>query len=80
MKNIYLIALMQNLVGLIRQPKYGHLKELHRAIKLCEHALVSADPVVTSLGNYQQVFFSTVLKYCQLLMFYDLLFTDLRHF
>ncbi|KAL1810172.1 hypothetical protein ACET3Z_027162 [Daucus carota] len=40
--------------GLIRQPKYGHLKELHRAIKLCEHALVSADPVVTSLGSSQQ--------------------------
>ncbi|XVE56106.1 hypothetical protein DITRI_Ditri03aG0210700 [Diplodiscus trichospermus] len=40
--------------GLIRQPKYGHLKELHRAIKLCEHALVSSDPTVTSLGIYQQ--------------------------
>ncbi|KAL4650070.1 hypothetical protein ACB092_01G060500 [Castanea dentata] len=40
--------------GLIRQPKYGHLKELHRAIKLCEQALVSSDPVVTSLGTYQQ--------------------------
>lgn len=41
--------------GLIRQPKYGHLKELHKAIKLCEHALVSSDPTVTSLGAYQQV-------------------------
>ncbi|XVE94635.1 hypothetical protein REPUB_Repub02eG0025900 [Reevesia pubescens] len=40
--------------GLIREPKYSHLKELHRAIKLCEHALVSSDPTVTSLGNYQQ--------------------------
>lgn len=40
--------------GLIRQPKYGHLKELHRAIKLCEGVLVSADPIVTSLGSYQQ--------------------------
>ncbi|AEE86646.1 Beta-galactosidase 3 [Arabidopsis thaliana] len=40
--------------GLIRQPKYGHLKELHRAIKMCEKALVSADPVVTSIGNKQQ--------------------------
>lgn len=44
--------------GLIRQPKYGHLKELHRAVKLCERALVSADPTVTSLGNLQQVFTS----------------------
>ncbi|KAI3979478.1 hypothetical protein MKX01_001670 [Papaver californicum] len=40
--------------GLIRQPKYGHLKELHMAIKLSERAIVSADPVITSLGNYQQ--------------------------
>ncbi|ONK72499.1 uncharacterized protein A4U43_C04F20060 [Asparagus officinalis] len=40
--------------GLVREPKYGHLKELHRAIKLCEKALVSADPVVTSVGSYQQ--------------------------
>ncbi|KAL8118080.1 hypothetical protein AgCh_015838 [Apium graveolens] len=40
--------------GLIRQPKYGHLKELHRAIKLSEHALVSSDPIVTSLGSAQQ--------------------------
>ncbi|XP_058190728.1 beta-galactosidase 3-like [Rhododendron vialii] len=40
--------------GLIRQPKYGHLKELHRAIKLCERALVSADPTVTKLGSYEQ--------------------------
>ncbi|XP_074295162.1 beta-galactosidase 3-like isoform X1 [Silene latifolia] len=40
--------------GLIRQQKYGHLKELHKAIKLCESALVSADPIVTELGPKQQ--------------------------
>lgn len=40
--------------GLTRQPKYGHLKELHKAIKLCEPALVSADSTVTSLGKLQQ--------------------------
>ncbi|KAG9146064.1 hypothetical protein Leryth_016612 [Lithospermum erythrorhizon] len=40
--------------GLIRQPKYGHLKELHRSIKLCEQALISADPIVTSFGRLQQ--------------------------
>ena len=43
------------MIGLIRQPKYGHLKELHRAVKMCEKALVSADPIVTSLGSSQQV-------------------------
>ncbi|KAL8466157.1 hypothetical protein ACS0TY_035314 [Phlomoides rotata] len=40
--------------GLLKQPKWGHLKDLHRAIKLCEPALVSGDPTVTSLGNYQE--------------------------
>ena len=41
--------------GLLRQPKWGHLKDLHRAIKLSEPALVSGDPTVTPLGNYQEV-------------------------
>lgn len=45
----------KNRAGLLRQPKYGHLKELHKAIKHCEPALVSSDPTVTSLGTYQQV-------------------------
>ncbi|CAH9146966.1 unnamed protein product [Cuscuta epithymum] len=40
--------------GLFRNPKYGHLKELHRALKLCEKALVSSDPTVKSLGPLQQ--------------------------
>ncbi|KAA3477195.1 beta-galactosidase-like [Gossypium australe] len=30
--------------GLPREPKWGHLRDLHRAIKLSEPALVSADP------------------------------------
>ncbi|KAL4280485.1 hypothetical protein GQ457_03G001550 [Hibiscus cannabinus] len=40
--------------GLIRQPKYDHLKELHKAIKLCENALVTSDPNVIALGSYEQ--------------------------
>lgn len=40
--------------GLLRQPKYDHLKELHRAIKLSERAIVSADPQFISLGTYEQ--------------------------
>ncbi|XAR67634.1 Beta-galactosidase [Bertholletia excelsa] len=40
--------------GLLRQPKWGHLKDLHRAIKLCEPALVSGNPIVIPLGNYQE--------------------------
>ncbi|GLT39194.1 hypothetical protein SLA2020_134000 [Shorea laevis] len=45
--------------GLIRQPKYGHLKELHKSIKMCEQALVSADAIITSLGNSQQAYIYT---------------------
>ncbi|XP_038699384.1 beta-galactosidase-like isoform X2 [Tripterygium wilfordii] len=40
--------------GLLREPKYGHLRDLHEAIKLCEPALVSVDPQVTSLGGSQE--------------------------
>jgi hypothetical protein len=54
--------------GLLRQPKWGHLKDLHRAIKLCEPALVSADPTVTRLGNYQEVHLK--LSYLKFLNYY----------
>ncbi|KAI7732050.1 hypothetical protein M8C21_022941 [Ambrosia artemisiifolia] len=37
--------------GAPRQPKWGHLKDLHKAIKLCEKALVATDPTTTSLRN-----------------------------
>ncbi|CAF2268274.1 beta-galactosidase 2-like isoform X2 [Brassica napus] len=40
--------------GLLREPKYSHLKELHKIIKLCEPALVSVDPTINSLGNKQE--------------------------
>ncbi|KAK0571893.1 hypothetical protein LWI29_023191 [Acer saccharum] len=40
--------------GLLREPKWGHLRDLHKAIKLCEPALVSADPVYSSLGKNQE--------------------------
>ncbi|KAH6781303.1 beta galactosidase 1 [Perilla frutescens var. frutescens] len=40
--------------GLLRQPKWGHLKDLHRAIKLCEPALISGDPTVMALGHNQE--------------------------
>ncbi|KAJ7978317.1 Beta-galactosidase [Quillaja saponaria] len=42
--------------GLIRDPKYGHLKELHKAVKLCERALVTADPTITTLGAYKKAY------------------------
>ncbi|KAJ0246091.1 Beta-galactosidase 4 [Hirschfeldia incana] len=40
--------------GLTREPKYSHLKALHKVIKLCETALVSADATVTYLGAKQE--------------------------
>lgn len=43
-------------IGLIREPKWGHLKDLHTALKLCEPALVSADsPQYIKLGPKQEV-------------------------
>ncbi|OAP01355.1 BGAL2 [Arabidopsis thaliana] len=41
--------------GLLREPKYSHLKELHKVIKLCEPALVSVDPTITSLGDKKEI-------------------------
>ncbi|XP_017226065.1 beta-galactosidase 9 isoform X2 [Daucus carota subsp. sativus] len=42
--------------GLLSQPKWGHLKDLHAAIKLCEPALVAADsPQYMKLGPQQEV-------------------------
>ncbi|KAG8634453.1 beta-galactosidase 8 [Manihot esculenta] len=37
--------------GFIRQPKWGHLRDLHKAIKQCEEYLISSDPVHKQLGN-----------------------------
>ncbi|CAH9056652.1 unnamed protein product [Cuscuta epithymum] len=40
--------------GLARLPKWGHLKELHKAIKLCEPVLLNNDPILLSLGPLQE--------------------------
>ncbi|KAK1289663.1 Beta-galactosidase 8 [Acorus calamus] len=37
--------------GIVRQPKWGHLRDLHKSIKLCEGALIATDPTFTSLGS-----------------------------
>lgn len=37
--------------GFIRQPKWGHLRDLHKAIKLCEDHLVSSEPTHVQLGS-----------------------------
>ncbi|KAL5158373.1 Beta-galactosidase [Glycine soja] len=46
--------------GLQNEPKYEHLRNLHKAIKQCEPALVATDPKVQSLGyNLEAHVFST---------------------
>ncbi|EEF39470.1 beta-galactosidase, putative [Ricinus communis] len=40
--------------GLARLPKWAHLKELHKAIKLCELTLLNSVPVNLSLGPSQE--------------------------
>ncbi|XP_057500514.1 beta-galactosidase-like [Actinidia eriantha] len=41
--------------GLPREPKWGHLRDLHKAVKLCEPALVSSYPTVTWPGKNLEV-------------------------
>lgn len=43
--------------GILRQPKWGHLKDLHATIKLCEPALTAVDgsPQYVKLGPMQEV-------------------------
>lgn len=62
-KVVYLLMLISCLrkclffvpAGLPHDPKWGHLRDLHKAIKQCEPALVSVDPTVISLGKNQEV-------------------------
>ncbi|KAG2301054.1 hypothetical protein Bca52824_029705 [Brassica carinata] len=42
--------------GLLRQPKYGHLKELHAAIKSSANPLLHGKQTVLSLGPMQQAY------------------------
>ncbi|CAL9104789.1 unnamed protein product [Musa textilis] len=48
------LVVIQSPLSLLRQPKWGHLRDLHKVIKMCEPALVSGDPTVTKLGNYHE--------------------------
>lgn len=40
--------------GLARLPKWAHLKDLHKAIKLSENALLHGDPKLVQLGPLQE--------------------------
>lgn len=41
--------------GFIRQPKWGHLRDLHMAIRHCEDYLVEAYPSIIPLGLHLEV-------------------------
>jgi len=51
-ENICFLSKMSELhdAGIVRQPKWGHLKDVHKAIKLCEEALIATDPTITTPG------------------------------
>lgn len=55
--------------GLARLPKWGHLKELHKAIKLCEHALLYNEPTMLTFGPLQEVKFLPLLLTFKLVIF-----------
>ncbi|KAL0928744.1 hypothetical protein M5K25_000663 [Dendrobium thyrsiflorum] len=40
--------------GLLRLPKWSHLKDLHKSIKLCEHALLYSEPTHLLIGPLQE--------------------------
>ncbi|KAL6515520.1 hypothetical protein OROHE_018554 [Orobanche hederae] len=42
--------------GLIRQPKWGHLKELHEAVKLCSQTILYGQQTKLSLGTLQEAY------------------------
>lgn len=49
--------------GFLRQPKWGHLRDLHQAIKLCEECIVNSDPTYMHLGNNLEVLFSEMFTF-----------------
>ncbi|PPD96339.1 hypothetical protein GOBAR_DD06627 [Gossypium barbadense] len=46
--------------GLQREPKWGHLKDVHRALSLCKRALFWGVPTTLKLGPDQQVSNATI--------------------
>ena len=53
--SIQLISHVLNALGLERDPKWGHLKDVHKALNLCKKALFWGSPVVEKLGPDQEV-------------------------
>ena len=49
------MKVFNNVAGLVRQQKWGHLKDLHKVIKLIEETLLATDPTITSLDSDLEV-------------------------
>ncbi|XP_027355010.1 beta-galactosidase 13-like [Abrus precatorius] len=41
--------------GLRREPKYGHLKDVHRALNLCKKAMFSSQSKVNKISQYHEI-------------------------
>lgn len=41
---------------MLREPKWGHLRDLHSALRLCKKALLSGKPSVENFGPNLEVF------------------------
>lgn len=41
--------------GLLKEPKWGHLRDLHAALKLCKKALFKGNPSVETFGEGLEV-------------------------
>lgn len=52
---IFIFNYLKYITGLTRQPKWGHLKELHAAINSCSETLLQGNPSNFSLGQLQEV-------------------------
>lgn len=62
--SIFVIFFLLKITGLIRQPKWGHLKEFHAAVKLCSQTILYGTKTNISLGPLQQVkIFKIILSY-----------------
>lgn len=41
--------------GLQREPKWGHLRDVHKAVNLCKKVILATDPKVTMEGHFLEV-------------------------
>lgn len=57
--------------ALLKEPKWGHLRDLHSALKKCKQALLWGTVSVEKLGDDREVSFVIKRKICQVHCFYN---------